>query len=74
MLQHLPRLISQRLRTPSRLGMFSKHTSTAAIVEITYGIVCRFNVQEKPSPTHITHPFSEEGKWELDFSLSPIMS
>lgn len=44
------------------------------IVENVYGIVCSFNVQEKPSPTHITHPFSEKGKWELDFCLSPFMN
>lgn len=74
MLQHLTRLISQWLRTPSRLEMFSKHRSTAVIVENIYGIVSGFNVQEKPSPTDITHPFSEKGKWELDFCLSPYMS
>lgn len=54
--------------------MFSKHRSTAVIVENIYGIVTGFNVQEKPSSTDITHPFSEKGKRDLDFCLSPFMS
>lgn len=53
--------------------MLSKHRSTAVIVENIWNF-SGFNEQEKPSSTHITHPFSEKGKWELDFCLCPFMS
>lgn len=33
-----------------------------------------FNDQEKPSLIDITHPLTENGKWELDFCLSPYIS
>lgn len=52
----------------------NKHKSIAVVVENTAWMLSVFNDQEKPSLIDITHPLTENGKWELDFCLSPYIS